>query len=79
MGTVFEGIAVAGIVVPRRRDAGDAAEGPGLPVNNLEAAWGGGLGKARLHPLQKVWRSSAIWVSHWICSYMDVYLPWNLH
>lgn len=41
METVFEGIAMAGIVLPRRKDAGDAAEGPGLSVNNLEAIWGG--------------------------------------
>lgn len=32
---------MAGIVLPKRKDAGGAAEGPGLPVNYLEATWGG--------------------------------------
>lgn len=32
---------MAGIMLPRRKEAGDAVEGPGWPVNNLEAAWQG--------------------------------------
>lgn len=49
METGFEGIAMAGIVLPRKKDAGDAAEGPGSPVNNLEATLGGEVKPGCIH------------------------------
>lgn len=41
METAIEWIVMAGMVLPSRNTAGDAAEGWGFLMNNLEAIWRG--------------------------------------